>query len=150
LLVDGGNLLGRVRDLNALGEHKSSLGAQLAKYVSPMGMHLTPDAHPEQGHFYRSDHFSFAKVGVPALSIGAGTDYVGRPKNWGVEQEDDYTAHRYHQPSDEYRDDWDFSGMEQMARFGMEIGVAVANQQAMPTWNEGDEFLPARQRSGVK
>ncbi|HZS61034.1 MAG TPA: M28 family peptidase [Gemmatimonadaceae bacterium] len=140
LNIDGGNLLGRVRDLNALGEHKSSLGTQLAKYVAPMGMHLTPDAHPEQGHFYRSDHFSFAKVGVPALSIGAGNDYIGRPKTWGVEQEDDYTAHRYHQPSDEYRPDFDLSGAVQLSTIVLGFGESLANAPGLPTWNADAEF----------
>jgi Zn-dependent M28 family amino/carboxypeptidase len=140
LNIDGGNLLGRVQDLNALGERKSSLGMSLAKYVAPMGMRLTPEAHPEQGHFYRSDHFSFAKVGVPSLSIGAGTDFVGRPKGWGVEQEDDYTAHRYHQPSDEYRPDFDLSGAVQLSTIVLGFGESLANASALPTWNADAEF----------
>ncbi len=140
LNIDGGNLLGRVRDLNALGDRKSSLGPLLAKYVAPMGMSLAPDAHPEQGHFYRSDHFSFAKVGVPAVSIGAGTDFVGRPKGWGVEQEDDYTAHRYHQPSDEYRPDFDLSGAVQLSTIVLGFGESLANAPGLPTWNSDAEF----------
>ena len=140
LNIDGGNLLGRVKDLNALGDRKSSLGPLLAKYVAPMGMSLAPDAHPEQGHFYRSDHFSFAKVGVPALSIGAGTDFVGRPKGWGVEQEDDYTAHRYHQPSDEYRPDFDLSGAVQLSTIVLGFGESLANAPGLPTWNADAEF----------
>ena len=140
LNIDGGNLLGRVRDLNALGDRKSSLGPLLAKYVAPMGMSLAPDAHPEQGHFYRSDHFSFAKVGVPAVSIGAGTDFVGRPKGWGVEQEDDYTAHRYHQPSDEYRPDFDLSGAVQLSTIVLGFGESLANAPGLPTWNADAEF----------
>jgi Zn-dependent M28 family amino/carboxypeptidase len=140
LNIDGGNLLGRVRDLNALGDRKSSLGPLLAKYVAPMGMSLAADAHPEQGHFYRSDHFSFAKVGVPAVSIGAGTDFVGRPKGWGVEQEDDYTAHRYHQPSDEYRSDFDLSGAVQLSTIVLGFGESLANAPALPTWNSDAEF----------
>ena len=77
-------------------------------------MHLTPKEHPEAGHFYRSDHFSLAKAGVPAVSIEAGLDFVGRPKEWGLQQVDDYDAHRYHQPSDEYRPDFDLTGAVQM------------------------------------
>jgi Zn-dependent M28 family amino/carboxypeptidase len=140
LNIDGGNLLGRVRDLNALGEHKSSLGPSLARYLAPMAMRLTPDARPEQGHFYRSDHFSFAKVGVPALSIGAGTDFVGRPRDWGVQQQDDYTAHRYHQPSDEYRPDFDLSGAVQLSTIVLGFGEFLANAPALPTWNADAEF----------
>src|SRR5262245_27022299 len=78
LNVDGGNGLGRVRDLSVLGDAKSSLGPTLAAYVRPQGLRLSPDPHPERGYFYRSDHFSFAKLGVPSVSIGAGNDYVGR------------------------------------------------------------------------
>jgi Zn-dependent M28 family amino/carboxypeptidase len=140
LNIDGGNLLGRVQDLNALGDQKSSLGPALARYIAPMGMRLTPDAHPEQGHFYRSDHFSFAKAGVPALSIGAGTDFVGRPPAWGVQQQDDYTAHRYHQPSDEYRPDFDLSGAVQLSTIILGFGESLANAPALPTWSSGAEF----------
>src|SRR5439155_378047 len=76
---------------------------------------LSPQDHPEAGHFYRSDHFSLAKAGVPSVSIGAGLDYVGRPAGWGLQQSDDYTAHRYHQPSDSYRPDFDLSGAVQLS-----------------------------------
>jgi Zn-dependent M28 family amino/carboxypeptidase len=140
LNIDGGNVLGRIRDLNVLGEHKSSLGPALARYVAPMGLRLSPDEHPEQGHFYRSDHFSFAKAGVPAVSIGAGVDFVGRPAGWGKEQEEDYTAHRYHQPSDEYRPDFELSGATQLADVVLGFGTALANAPATPTWNAGAEF----------
>src|SRR5256885_3625095 len=92
---------GKVRDLNVMGDNKSSLGPALAQLVASEGIRLSPDAHPEAGHFYRSDHFSFAKAGIPAVSIGGGDDYVGRPASWGLQQAEDYTAHRYHQPSDE-------------------------------------------------
>ena len=108
--VDGGNILGRVRDLTVLGSNKSSLGPALGRMLSTRGMRITPEEHPERGHFYRSDHFSFAKVGIPSVSIGAGTDFIGRPKGWGVEQNEDYTAKRYHQPSDAYRPDFDLTG----------------------------------------
>jgi Zn-dependent M28 family amino/carboxypeptidase len=140
LNVDGGNLLGRIRDLTALGEHKSSLGPSLARYAGPLGLRITPETHPEQGHFYRSDHFSFAKVGVPALSVGPGTDFVGRPKEWGVQQEDDYTAHHYHQPSDEYRPDFDLSGAVQLSTVVLGFGEALANASALPTWAPDAEF----------
>jgi Zn-dependent M28 family amino/carboxypeptidase len=140
LNIDGGNVLGRVRDLNVLGEHKSSLGLSLAKYVAPMGLRLSPDAHPEQGHFYRSDHFSFAKAGVPSVSIGPGIDFVGRPESWGKEQDEDYTAHRYHQPSDEYSPEFDLSGATQLAGVVLGFGTSLANAPVLPTWSAGVEF----------
>ena len=114
LNIDGGNLFGRTRDLKVLGEGKSSLGPQLAAMVRGDGLRLGAELHPEAGSFYRSDHFSFAKAGVPAVSIGAGNDVVGHAKGWGAEQSDDYTAHRYHQPSDAYRPDFDLSGAVQL------------------------------------
>jgi Zn-dependent M28 family amino/carboxypeptidase len=140
LNIDGGNLLGRVRDLDVLGAHKSSLGPTLARYASAHGLRISPEQHPEQGHFYRSDHFSFAKAGVPSVSIGGGTDVVGRPAEWGKQQQDEYTAHRYHQPSDEYRPDFDLRGAVQLSELVLGFGTALADAPALPTWNPGAEF----------
>ena len=140
LNVDGGNLLGRTRDLNVLGDGKSSLGPQLAQMVRADGMRLTDDLHPEAGYFYRSDHFSFAKVGVPAVSIGAGTDVVGKPAGWGAQQDDDYTAHRYHQPSDAYRSDFDLTGAAQLSGIVLRFALQLANAAGVPTWNRDAEF----------
>jgi Zn-dependent M28 family amino/carboxypeptidase len=142
--VDGGNLKGRVRDLEVLGENKSSLGPMLAAMIRPMGLRISPEEHPERGLFYRSDHFSFAKVGVPAVSVGEGTDVVGKPKGWGAEWDEDYTAHRYHQPSDDYRADFDLSGAVQLADIVLRFGMLVANAPAPPTWNRDAEFRALR------
>ena len=144
LNVDGGNLLGRARDLRVLGETKSDLGPSLAAMVRARGLRLSPDAHPERGYFYRSDHFSFAKVGVPSVSIAAGMDYVGRPKDWGLQQEEDYTAHRYHQPSDEYRPDFDLTGAVQLSQIVLDFGRRIANAPGRPAWNADAEFRAAR------
>ena len=140
LNIDGGNLLGRFRDLDVLGTNKSSLGPALKRYASARGLRIGPEQHPEQGHFYRSDHFSFAKAGVPALSIGAGTDYVGHSAEWGQQQDDDYTAHRYHQPSDEYRPDFDLRGAVQLSDLVLGFGTTLANAPGLPTWNASAEF----------
>ena len=145
--VDGGNILGRVRDLTVLGSNKSSLGPALSRMLGTRGMRISPEEHPERGHFYRSDHFSFAKVGIPAISIGAGTDFIGRPKGWGVEQNEDYTAKRYHQPSDQYRADFDLTGAAQLADIVLRFGTSVANSTTLPTWNPDAEFREVRQRS---
>jgi Zn-dependent M28 family amino/carboxypeptidase len=144
LNVDGGNLLGRTRDLIVLGDTKSSLGPQIAAMVKPEGMRLTPKEHPEAGHFYRSDHFSLAKAGVPAISIENGLDFVGRSKEWGLQQSDDYTAHRYHQPSDAYRPDFDLSGAVQLSDIVLRFARQLANAPSMPTWNADAEFHRAR------
>jgi Zn-dependent M28 family amino/carboxypeptidase len=138
---------GRVRDLNVMGDNKSSLGPALADLVKSEGIRISPDAHPEQGHFYRSDHFSFAKVGIPSVSIGGGDDIVGRPAGWGLAQSEDYTAHRYHQPSDEYRPDFDLSGATQLADIVYRFGVALGNARSVPTWNADAEFRAVREAS---
>lgn len=140
LNLDGGNLLGRVRDLNVLGDTKSQLGPMLARFAAPRGLRLSPEEHPEQGHFYRSDHFSFAKAGVPAVSIGAGVDYVGRPAGWGKAQDEEYTAKRYHQPSDEYRPDFDLSGAVQLSQLVLDFARSLANSPTWPAWNADAEF----------
>jgi Zn-dependent M28 family amino/carboxypeptidase len=138
--VDETNFRGRTRDLVALGETKSSLGPQLAALLREEGMHLTPKEHPEAGHFYRSDHFSLAKAGVPAITIEEGLDFVGRPKEWGLQQVEDYDAHRYHQPSDEYRPDFDLTGALQMTDLIYRFARRVADSPTLPTWNADAEF----------
>jgi Zn-dependent M28 family amino/carboxypeptidase len=138
--VDGGNLLGRSRDLNVLGEKKSSLGPSLAAMIRPMGMRISPDEHPERGHFYRSDHFSFAKAGIPAVSVGAGSDYEGRAKEWGPQQEEEYTSHRYHQPSDEYGVGFDLAGAVQLSEIVLRFATQLANSPATVTWAKDAEF----------
>jgi Zn-dependent M28 family amino/carboxypeptidase len=144
LNVDGGNILGRVRDLNVLGANKSSLGSSLAAMIRADGMRITPEAHPERGLFYRSDHFSLAKVGVPAISIGRGTDFIGRTKEWGLQQDEDYTAHRYHQPSDEYTPDFDLAGAVQLSEIVERFGRMLADTPSVPTWNADAEFKAIR------
>lgn len=142
--VDGGNLLGATSDFDVLGSNKSSLGPMLARLLEGDGWRITPEAHPERGYFYRSDHFSFAKVGVPAVSIGEGLDFVGKGRDWGEEQDSAYTNHRYHQPSDEYRADFDLNGAVQLARVVLRLGLAVANAAERPQWNADAEFRTVR------
>jgi len=103
--------------------------------------------HPEQGYYYRSEQFSLAKHGVPAFSVKSGSKYPGRPGGWGDEKVAQYRESHYHQPSDEFREDWDFGGIADLARFGFELGRIVADQPDLPTWKQGDEFLAARERS---
>ncbi len=141
---------GRVRDISADGGQRTTVWPVVQDIARRMNLKLKPDAHPEQGSYYRSDHFSFASAGVPAFSIDEGTDFIGKPADFGEKLFEEYNDNHYHQPSDEFHDDWDFSGLAQAAEFGMNIGIAVANQTALPTWHAGDEFLAARQKSGVK
>lgn len=140
LNMDVITLDGRVRDLTVLGADKSSLGPMLSHFASRSDLRITPDDHPEAGHFYRSDHFSFAKAGIPAVSVGAGTDFVGHPEGWGTERGNDYTANRYHQPSDEYSPDFDLRGAVQIAEIVQRFGATLANSPVKPEWNEDAEF----------
>ncbi len=145
LNVDGGNILGESRDLRILGDTKSSLGPSIAEMVRPRGMTLSPDAFPERGFFYRSDHFSLAKAGIPAISIGAGNRFVGRSDAWGVEQANDYNVKRYHQPGDEFDPTWDLRGAVQLSTIVLEFTRRLAESREWPTWNADAEFKrPAR------
>ena len=147
LNLDVVTVSGRVNDLDVMGDNKSTLGPMLASLVKPQGIKLSPDAHPEAGHFYRSDHFSFAKVGIPAVSIGAGEDYVGKPKDYGEKIDTDYNAHRYHQPSDAYSPDFDLSGAVQISSIVLHFARTLANSSVTPTWNADAEFKAAREKS---
>lgn len=147
LNYDGLYPFGTTGDFSLPGHERTSLRATVESLAGDFGVTLTPDAHPKQGYYYRSDQFSFAKQGVPAFSLKTGSGYLGRPEGWGDERVGEYRASHYHQPSDEYQGDWDFSGIAELARFGFELGRIVAEQPELPTWVPGDEFLPARERS---
>jgi Zn-dependent M28 family amino/carboxypeptidase len=111
-----------------------------------LGLTIRPDARPEAGHYYRSDHFSLARVGIPSFSIGEGQKYKGHDAAWGEAQAKDYVDHRYHQPSDEYNPDMDFTGLAKMARFGFVLGREAASASQLPGWQAGDEFEAARKQ----
>ncbi len=135
--IDGVNINGRTNDITFIGYDRSSLGNDLAVVAKEMELRIAPDQFPEQGSFYRSDHFSFAKVGVPCLSLDSGTDFVGQPKDYARKKNDEYNNQRYHQPSDQLSPDWpwNFDGMLQQAEFVTRLTVRVANAQSMPVWN---------------
>jgi Zn-dependent M28 family amino/carboxypeptidase len=142
--------LGRTRDAGAPGAERTTLLDVVRKAAKESGLTLKGNTHPDEaGGYFRSDHFSFARAGVPAFSIGMGSDYIAKPAAFTPERMKKFGA-SYHQPSDEYSEDWDFSGMEQFARFGLTLGVHIANLDTLPTWQKGDEFLPAREKSGVR
>jgi Zn-dependent M28 family amino/carboxypeptidase len=141
---------GRTSDVVLTGAERTTFYPVVEEAAKRFDLRIKPDPRPDAGTYYRSDHFSFARVGIPSFSIDGGEDLLGKPPGTGKKLFDDFEDHRYHNPSDEYRDDWDFSGMEQYARFGFLIGVNVGNAPRLPTWRPGDEFLPARVASGVK
>jgi Zn-dependent M28 family amino/carboxypeptidase len=144
--LDSMNVLGPTNDFVALGAERSSLQPIVEAIARERGVRITPDPRPEQGSFYRSDHFPFAKVGVPSISFKEGNDYVGHPKDWGEKKFREYNEAHYHQPSDEYSNEWDFRGMIQEADFAMEIGRRVANLPTLPKFNPNDEFAKNSKR----
>ena len=147
LNYDGGNIWGHTHDVTYIGLGKSSIDQIVTAIASEQGRVVKPDQFADRGYFYRSDQFSFAKIGVPAMYLDTGTDFVDRPEGWGREQVNHYTDVHYHQPSDEYDDSWNFDGMIADAMLGFWVGLGIANADAMPQWNEGDEFEAARLES---
>ncbi|MBT8144443.1 MAG: M28 family peptidase, partial [Gammaproteobacteria bacterium] len=123
---------------------KSSLDEVATTVADFYGRIVKPDQFPDRGLFYRSDQFNLARIGVPALYVKGGTDFIGRPDGWGRDKINTYTAEHYHQPSDELTDDWDFDGLVNDARFGFWAGYLLANDPELPSWNAGDEFEAAR------
>ncbi|HEY6123368.1 MAG TPA: M28 family peptidase, partial [Steroidobacteraceae bacterium] len=144
---DGGNYRGRAKDITYLGHGKSSLDRIVDALAARQGRVVVPDQFPDKGYFYRSDQFNFAKIGAPAMYFGRSTDYIGKPAGWGRTQEEDWTEHVYHQPSDEISSEWVFDGMIEDAAIGFYAGWLIAQADAMPTWNPGDEFEAARKKA---
>ena len=138
--LDSMNVLGPTQDFIPLGAERSTLKAVVDSVARNMGLRVSPDARPEQGSFYRSDHFPFAKAGVPSISLKEGNDYVGRSKEWGEEQFRAYNTAHYHQPSDEIRDTWDYRGMIQEGEIALAIGRMISDAPEKPRFNPGDEF----------
>ena len=145
--IDGGNIFGRTRDAVLVSLGKSSLDQIAARVARSQGRTLVGDQYPDRGYYYRSDQFSFAKIGVPALYFAEGTDVIGRPAGWGKQQHDEWELKKYHQPSDKLDDSWNFDGMIQDAQLDMLAGWLIAEAPAMPVWKAGDEFEAARKRA---
>lgn len=142
--LDSMNVRGISGDFIPLGAERSSLRTVVEAIAKERRMRVSPDPRPEQGSFYRSDHFPFAKVGVPSISLKEGDDFVGRPKDWGEQQFKAYNTAHYHQPSDEYHESWDLKGMIQEAEIALAIGRRVADLDQMPLFNPNDEFARKR------
>jgi Zn-dependent M28 family amino/carboxypeptidase len=136
--------LGEPEQVVVTGAERTTVAPLVEKVAASFHLAIQPDDHPEAGHYYRSDHFSMARVGVPAFSINQGALFKGHDLAWGEEKEREYVAHRYHQPSDKYRPEMDFTGDARMARFGFVLGWYVANQPELAGWQPGDEFEKAR------
>jgi Zn-dependent M28 family amino/carboxypeptidase len=139
--------LGSPEETEVSGSERTDFYPVVQSTAKDFRLAIRPDARPEAGHYYRSDHFSLARVGVPSFSINEGMKYKGHDTNWGMQQAEDYTAKRYHQPTDEYHPDMDFTGDAAMARFGFALGWKAASMPQSVSWEKGDEFEPARLKS---
>jgi Zn-dependent M28 family amino/carboxypeptidase len=142
--IDTVNPRGKTRDIEDLSNNNSTLDDLLAAAAKRNGCVMTPNSQPEKGSFYRADHFEFSKLGVPALYTGGGKDFIGKPADFGQQKKDDYTAHRYHQVSDEVDPNWDLSGAVQDIDLLFEVGYQVANADKFPEWKPGTEFKARR------
>ena len=145
--IDSLNLAGRAKDVVLLGADRSTLGPMAGELAASLGRVVGPDPEPGRGYFFRSDHFPLAKIGIPAVSLGESIEYVGKDPSFAKKLHDDYIAKDYHQPSDEVRMDWDYSGAVEDMRLLAELGWRIADAQAMPVYNPGEQF--ARPRAKV-
>lgn len=139
--------LGIPRSVNLGGAERLSLWPTIQKVAKDFDLAILPDPRPEAGSYYRSDHFSFARTGIPAFSVDEGTLFEGHDEAWGRAQLEDFEEHHYHQPSDEWLPTWDFRGNAKLARFGLALGWLVSAQPSAVAWQPGDEFEAARKQS---
>jgi Zn-dependent M28 family amino/carboxypeptidase len=145
--MDGLNVLGRTRDVVVVGPGKSELEPMLARYVKAQGRVVVPEPTPEKGSYYRSDHFSLAKRGVPMIYFDSGEDLIVGGKAAGAAASEDYTVNRYHKPQDEYREDWNWDGAVEDLTLNYQIGRDLADSQAWPNWYPSAEFRAIRDAS---
>ncbi|TDW99805.1 M28 family metallopeptidase [Dinghuibacter silviterrae] len=137
----------KTNDVVITGAGQSDLEDILAEEAKRQGRYVAPEPRPEAGGYFRSDHFNFAKAGVPALDAASGIDVVGKGKAYGQQLEDEYTAKHYHQPSDEYDPNWTFEGGLQHVALLFQVGKRLAYSRVWPRWKDGSEFRVIRERS---
>ena len=139
---------GRTKDVVVIGLGASDLDDYLRDAAAEQGGRvLVPDAEPEKGFYYRSDHFNFAKAGVPALDTDDGLDYVGQPAGFGKQKKDEYTNNDYHSPSDDVKPGWDLTGLGEQAKLLFAVGYRVAQADTFPEWKPGNEFRAVREKT---
>jgi Zn-dependent M28 family amino/carboxypeptidase len=141
--------LGAPEEVQVAGAERTSFYPNVEATAKEFRLAIRPDPRPEAGHFYRSDHFSLARVGIPSFSINEGMKFKGHPESWGLDKDREYVEKHYHQPSDEYHPDMDFVADSAMARFGFALGWEAANAPKLVGWQKGDEFEAARIKSGA-
>jgi Zn-dependent M28 family amino/carboxypeptidase len=136
--------LGDPEEVEVSGAERTTFYSTVQAEAKEFKLAIKPDAQPGAGHYYRSDHFSLARVGIPSFSISEGMKFKGHDMAWGEAQAKDYNEHHYHQVSDKFHEDWNFAGLAKMTQFGFELGLLAANQPGLVEWNKGDEFEAAR------
>jgi Zn-dependent M28 family amino/carboxypeptidase len=141
--------LGSPEEVEVSGSERTTFYPTVQALAQEFRLAIRPDSRPEAGHYYRSDHFSLARVGIPAFSVNEGVKYKGHDAEWGMQQANEYTEKHYHQPSDEYHPDMDFTGDAVMARFGFALGWEAASTPKLVGWQKGDEFETPRLKSGT-
>ncbi|WP_372641150.1 M28 family metallopeptidase [Ancylomarina sp.] len=137
---------GRMKDLMVTGYGQSELDDYAEEAAKKQGRYILPDPNPHTGMYYRADHFSFAKAGVPALFARGNSDHIEKGKDYMSEKEKDWLANNYHKPFDEYQDWWDLSGVKEDAQLMFRIGWKLANEETFPKWKEGSEFKAVREK----
>lgn len=143
--IDFTNVYGRMKDITVIGLGQSELDDYLKEEATKQGRYLAPDPNPVAGMYFRSDHFNFAKVGIPALFSGNGIDHVDKGKDFGREAEADYTKNRYHQPNDQFDPQWDLSGAVEDAKLMFQVGKRLSFEAKWPQWKSTSEFKSLRE-----
>ena len=142
--MDSWNVSGRTKDLTLVGYGASDLDDYARDAAAEQGRVVHGDAEPEKGFYYRSDHFNFAKQGVPALDPEGGVDFIGKPADYGQKVREEWTAKRYHKPADVVRPDWDLAGTREDLKVYFAVGYRVAQADKIPEWKPGNEFKAKR------
>ena len=142
--MDELNIWGKTKDITVIGLGNSTLDDTLREILKAHGRTVSSDPEPEKGHFYRSDHFEFAKQGVPSLDPDSGVDFINQPAGYGQKMRATYDATDYHKPSDEVRPDWDLRGAVDDLKVFFELGNRLADGNQFPEWKSGTEFKAKR------
>ncbi|HTM92782.1 MAG TPA: M28 family metallopeptidase, partial [Flavisolibacter sp.] len=146
--MDGLNNIGRTKDIIIVGQGQSELEDYLKEAAKKMDRYTAFEFHPEAGYYYRSDHFNFARVGIPSLYTSKGIDVIGNGKDYGKQKSDEYRDKHYHRPSDEITNDWNLDGAIEDLKLLFIVGKQIASNEKWPEWKEGSEFKKLREQSG--
>jgi Zn-dependent M28 family amino/carboxypeptidase len=131
---------GRAADVVITGAERTNIYPLAQQVAKRLDLAIAQDAQPEAGHYFRSDHFPMAHAGIPAFSIGHAAEFAGKPAGFGEQAYQEYNSKHYHQPSDEFQNDWDFTALRQAAEYGLLLGKDIGNQDKLPDWRPGDAF----------